>query len=151
MRLEIELVPKTIWNSNVRSFLTPKEWNKIRKRQYDKAGYKCEICSAEAKLHCHEKWQYEDEKHVQKLTGLMALCEKCHMIKHAGFSMHTEEGKRKYDRNKLIEHFCKVNNCSEEGFLKHEKEAFDKWKERSMFKWEQDFGLHKNLINQELE
>jgi len=147
MKLEIELVPETVWESNIRNLLPSPEWDKIRKEQYKKAVYKCEICGINAKLHCHEKWEYDDENHIQKLVGFIALCENCHMIKHAGFSMHTIEGRKKYDKNKLIEHFCKVNNCKKEDFLKHEEEAFDKWEEKSNSEWTQDFGLWNELIN----
>jgi len=140
MKLNIELVPSTIWHSNIRNLVPKKVWDKIRKEQYEEAGYKCEMCGISGKLHCHEIWEYDDENHMQKLVGFIALCENCHMIKHAGFSMHTPEGIRIYDRNSLIEHFCKVNGCSREDFIKHEKDAFKQWEERSKFEWEQGFG-----------
>ena len=146
MKLVIELVPSTIWYSNIRSLVSKETWDKIRKEQYEKANHKCEICEASAQLHCHELWNYDDESHVQKLIGFIALCENCHMIKHAGFSMHTLEGSKIYERDKLIEHFCKVNSCRKEDFIKHENEAFKVWNERSKFKWKQDFGEWNNLI-----
>jgi len=43
-------------------------------------------------------------------------------------------------REDLINHFCKVNNCSREDFEKHEEEAFRIWRERSKYEWKQDFG-----------
>ena len=33
-------------------------------------------------LQCHEEWAYDDETLVQKLTGLVALCSRCHLVKH---------------------------------------------------------------------
>ena len=146
MRLVIELVPSTIWYSNVRNLVSKEVWNKIRKEQYEKANQKCEICGASSQLHCHELWSYDDENHIQKLVGFIALCENCHMIKHAGFSMHTTEGMILYDRSKLIEHFCKVNGCKREDFIRHKDEAFEKWRERSKFKWRQDFGEWIDII-----
>jgi hypothetical protein len=45
MKLTIELVPKTSWYSNVRSNVSKDEWDKIKKKCYIKANYKCEICN----------------------------------------------------------------------------------------------------------
>ena len=145
-RLEIELVPKTIWWSNVRKLVSKEAWDKIRREQYKKAGYNCEICGAEKELHCHEKWEYDDEKHEQKLVGFVALCKNCHMIKHAGFSMYTQKGRELYDREELIRHFCKVNNCNKNDFIKHEDEAFRKWRERSGHNWKQDLAIISQCI-----
>jgi len=137
-KLEVELVPKTCFYSNVRNTVSDSKWDKIRKKAYKDADYKCSICGADdVKLSCHEVWDYDDENHVQHLKGFQALCKSCHMIKHAGFSMHTVKGKKKFDRDKLIEHFCKVNECSKEEFLNHEKRAFETWEERSKHEWDQ--------------
>jgi 5-methylcytosine-specific restriction endonuclease McrA len=42
--LTIELVPKTAWYTNVRSNVSKKEWDRIRKKSYQNAGHVCEIC-----------------------------------------------------------------------------------------------------------
>jgi hypothetical protein len=42
--LTIELVPKTAWFTNLRSYLTSKEWDVVRKKCYKEANYCCEIC-----------------------------------------------------------------------------------------------------------
>lgn len=147
MRLKIELVPSTVWYSNIRKTVSRDVWDKIRKKAYKEADYHCDICGEKGKLHCHEIWEYNDEEHIQSLKGFQALCENCHMIKHAGFSMHTKRGREIYDREELIEHFCKVNNCSRDDFLNHEAEAFKKWRKRSKFQWKQDFGEYSEYIN----
>ena len=48
-------------------------------------------------------------------------------------------------RKDLIEHFCKVNGCSEE-FLEHEEGAFEVWRKRSLRERKQDFGERKKYI-----
>jgi len=146
MKLEIELVPSTVWFSNVRKLVPKTVWDMIRKKSYIVASHKCQICGNDGILHCHEIWEYDDEKHIQNLKGFVALCENCHMIKHIGFSMYTLEGQEKFDKNELIEHFCKVNDCKIEDFYKHEKEAFKIWHERSKHKWKQDFGEYSKFI-----
>lgn len=137
-KLTIDLVPKTCFYSNVRKVVPKSRWDKIRRQAYSGAGHECSICGADdVRLSCHETWSYDDENHVQNLEDFQALCDSCHMIKHAGFSMHTPEGRRKYDREKLIEHFCEVNDCSREDFLEHEDSAFKTWNERSKHEWKQ--------------
>ena len=44
MKLTIELVPKTSWYSNVRSNVSRSQWDKLRKKCYLNADYKCEVC-----------------------------------------------------------------------------------------------------------
>ena len=38
MKLEIELVPSTAWEKNLRNEIPSKEWDKIRKQSYADAG-----------------------------------------------------------------------------------------------------------------
>ncbi|MFA6269470.1 MAG: HNH endonuclease [archaeon] len=135
MKLEIELVPSTSWYSNLRKVLTIPEWNKLREEAYARSNYTCFICGNKGSLHAHEEWVYDDNQKIQTLDKIVALCENCHMIKHAGFSMHTAEGKRKYSTEKLITHFCIVNNCSQQDYKLHENEAFKKFNERSKYQW----------------
>ena len=86
LRLEIELVPGASWHSNLRRILPRRVWDKIRKEAYKAAGHKCEICGAEGRLECHEWWEYDDRRRVQRLAGFMALCPLCHAVKHMGRS-----------------------------------------------------------------
>lgn len=93
LKLTIELVPSTDFYSNVRSNVTQKEWDVIRKKSYERASNKCEICGdagtnqgVKHKVECHEIWEYNDESHIQKLIGLISLCPNCHKTKHAGLA-----------------------------------------------------------------
>jgi hypothetical protein len=146
LKLTIELVPETSWTNNVRKIVSTKQWDKIRKESYQKYNYKCGICNAEGRLSCHEIWNYDEETHIQKLMGFIALCTPCHNIKHIGFSqILADEGK--LDLNKLIEHFCKVNNCNLDTYADHHEMAFSTWRERSKHDWKIDFGEYANIIN----
>jgi len=128
-------------------------WNRIKREIYAKEGCKCYICgTTEGRFSAHEFWEYDDEAHVQRLVAVHHLCNLCHKIKHIGFWCHTVEGRTKLrqeglDREDLIKHFCSLNNCAREEFLKHEEEAFDVWRERSEHQWKQDFGKYGRLIN----
>lgn len=63
LKLPVELVPESQWYKNLRKQVRPGVWGKLRKEIYAQAGYKCQVCGAEGKLHCHEKWEF-DEKNL---------------------------------------------------------------------------------------
>lgn len=140
LKLKIELVPETSWYKNLRKYMKEKDWDRIRKQTYANYGHRCGICGAEGRLNCHEIWEYDDKKHIQKLVGFIALCDMCHHVKHIGLA--AELGL--YDR--VVEHFMKVNNCDAKTFKEHEKEAFEQWKERSKHEWQIDLGEYKNVV-----
>lgn len=148
MKLKIELVPSTAWYSNLRSKISKKEWDKIRKQSYANAGYKCDICNIKNKLNCHEIWEYDDEKHIQKLSGFIALCDNCHMIKHIGFA-GIQSNRNLLDMGKLIKHFEKINKVDRKTFDKHHSESFKIWQERSKQKWKIDLSKWSHLIKNE--
>lgn len=86
-KLSVELIPMTSWYSNVRSNVTSKQWDIIRKDTYKKANYKCEICGGKGMTHsveCHEIWDYDEKTKLQKLVRFIALCPNCHKVKHIG-------------------------------------------------------------------
>lgn len=106
-KLNFELVPEECWFSNLRSVLKPDDWDKVRRDAYARAGGRCVICGAKGRLEAHEQWSYDDEKALQKLENVVALCRNCHEIKHIG---RTQLMGRDAD---AMEHFMKVNHCSQ--------------------------------------
>ena len=144
-KLTIELVPKNAWHSNLRNKLG-RNWDKIRKKAYKDAGYKCEICGAKGRLECHEIWKYDDEKHIQTLKSFMALCSNCHNIKHIGLSqIRARRGELNFQD--LVIHFCEVNKVSSLVFDSEVELAFRIWKHRSEHTWKTDLGKWEKLIN----
>lgn len=134
-QLTIELVPKTAWFSNIRSMVSRKDWDVLRKEAYKKANHKCEICGEIGKKHpveCHEIWQYDDENHTQKLIKLIALCPACHEVKHIGFANTRDRGEI------AEEHLSKVNGWSEQETSTYVQEQFVIWRKRSCFEWKID-------------
>ena len=146
MKLLVELVPKTAWNKSLSELLPRKVWNGIRENVIRDNGKKCQICDEiEGTMSLHEIWSYDDLKHVQKLDGFILLCSLCHHVKHIGLAgILAKQGK--LDFNKVIEHFCSVNCCSEKEFKEHMKDAFAIWRERSQYQWTQDFGKYREYI-----
>jgi len=149
-KLTIELVPATVWFSSLYQYYRKSgqldKWRKIKEELFKREGRKCWICGKEGvRLEAHEFWEYDDVNHVQRLVAIHHLCSLCHKVKHIGFWCYTEEGRmllarEGLTREDLIEHFCKVNNCTREEFEEHEREAFRIWRERSLHEWKQDFG-----------
>lgn len=148
MRLKIELVPSTVWYSSLYRLLPNDVWNNIRSEIIVSNGRKCQICGeTEGTMNLHEIWEYDDQKHIQKLVGFILLCKMCHHVKHIGLAgILAGEGKLDYDD--LIEHFCRVNGCTEEDFEEYRDKAFEIWENRSQREWKQDFGKYGSFIKQ---
>ncbi len=135
--LDIELVPSTVWYSNLRSELTKAQWDHLRKNCYRAAGYVCEVCGGKGPkwpVECHEIWDFNDETHTQTLTGLIALCPSCHEVKHIGLA-----GKR--GRGEIARDHLAYNNTSTtekaEAFIEG---SFLVWAERSEHEWALDIS-----------
>lgn len=138
-KLTVELVPSTAWYTNVRSNVTRKEWDILRKASYEKAGHKCEICGGKGKeqgyshdVECHEIWEYDDINKIQKLIGLISLCPICHKVKHFGLAQINGEAEL------AMEQIMKVNQINEEECKKYLHNVFVIWFERSRYKWTLD-------------
>ncbi|MBT4377139.1 hypothetical protein HOD29_07240 [archaeon] len=137
--LTIELIPESTFFKSLHNFYkyhsngSIEDWQRIKKKLRVLEGDQCWICGAEGgRLEAHEFYEFEfyEGKPLQNLMGIHHLCKKCHMVKHFEFWMS-----KGYDKKELVEHFCKVNKCSEEIFDKHKIEAVAAWREKNKFKW----------------
>lgn len=135
LKLTIELVPATSWYNNMRSVMSKQEWDTLRRKVYADYNYQCGICGmTNVILHCHEIWEYDDQNHIQKLNGFIALCKLCHWVKHIGLAgIRVSEGE--LDFEEIIHHFMKVNGCDRQTFESHRNHAFQVWEERSKYQW----------------
>ncbi len=144
MKLEIDLVPRTSWYSNVRSNVNQIEWDIIRKKSYKKAKYQCEICYEVGPNHpveCHEIWEYNEEKGFQILKGFISLCPNCHQVKHFGLAQINGKGEQ------ALNHLKKVNSINDKEANEHVKKAFDIWYRRNETKWYVDITYIKEFLN----
>jgi hypothetical protein len=140
--LTIELVPKSCWYSNIRSEVTPQSWELLKKRTFKAANYRCEICGGQGNRHpveCHEVWDYDDTRHIQRLVRLIALCPACHECKHIGFANVRGRG------DIAAAHLASVNQCSAEMADDYIGECFEIWERRSQFKWNLDISCLESL------
>ncbi len=145
-KLTIELVPEKSWHNNLRSLLPKDAWDKLRHQVSRDYHHKCGICNSTGKLDCHEVWKYDDACHIQKLTGLIALCNLCHRVKHIGLAQ-LQAGQGKLDFDVLTKHFMQVNNCTRQDFETERKKALEIWAERSKYDWQLDIGEYQNVAS----
>ena len=137
-KLTIELVPRTSWFTNLRSILSGEDWDRIRRATYLSANFICQICGGRGVKHpveCHEIWQYDDLKHHQTLTGLIALCPDCHRVKHIGLA------KVQGFYSDAVRHLAKVNEWSIGQAESYICSAFEQWKKRNAFTWTIDISI----------
>lgn len=87
LKLSIELVPSTVWDSSVYKLMSREVWDSIRNDFIKENGRKCQVCGeTSGTMNLHEIWNYDDKKHVQKLEGFILLCRMCHHVKHIGLA-----------------------------------------------------------------
>ncbi len=121
MKLNFEIVPTGAWNNNLRTVLSKKAWDFIRKDAYSRANHKCSICGAPAKrLEAHEKWSYNEETATQTLDDVIAVCHKCHQV------IHISRTQLLGYEDEAIKHFKKVNGCDYQGYIKALSDATEK-------------------------
>lgn len=133
--LEVELVPSTAWGSNLRSVLTSAQWRTCQQYVYALSGRRCQICGGVGPrwpVECHETWAYDDDTHVQTLTGLIALCPPCHRVKHAGFA--ASQGLL----GEVLVHLCEVNGWPLEHAELYLEAVFEVHQRRSGHGWDLD-------------
>ena len=141
MKLNFELVPDSCWYSNLRSILSPAQWDVVRKEAYARAGGKCAICGAPTtRLEAHEQWEYDEKNAIQKLKTVIAVCKNCHEVIHIGRTslMGNEE--------RACAHFMKVNGCTYAEYRKALGEANEAHRRRNLIpEWKLDLSYLKKF------
>lgn len=134
IKLDLDLIPESCFYSNVRSEVSKKQWDVIRKEVYSRAWHVCEICGTlpQKSLHAHEVWEFDSKNKIQKLVRMIALCPECHEVKH--FGLANIRGRSE----EALNHFMKINQMSRKDSLNHIDEQFKIWKERSKINWKLD-------------
>ncbi len=141
MKLNFELVPDSCWHSNLRSLLSPAQWDLVRREAYGRASGKCAICGApSARLEAHERWEYDEDAHVQKLADVIAICRRCHEVIHIGRTQ------LKGNEREAEAHFMKVNDCTYAEYRKALGEANEAHRRRNkVAEWKLDLSYLKKF------
>ena len=139
-KLNFQLVPDGCWYTNLRSALPREVWDRLRRAAYRRAGGKCSICGAEGRLEAHEVWNYDDEKHIQSLADIIAVCPACHEVIHIGrTSLLGREAEAQA-------HFMKVNGATQSEYHAALGEANRIHAERSRHEWLTDISKLKLFL-----
>ncbi|MFI8528393.1 DUF5710 domain-containing protein [Promicromonospora sukumoe] len=139
--LFVDLVPSTCWFTNVRSCVSPKDWERLRRMITRRAGMRCEICGANQDkethrwLEAHERWAFDETTGVQRLVRLICLCTDCHTVTHFGFA----QVRGLEDAAYL--HLMAVTGMDETQAYRHVQGAFGLWRARSARTWELDLSM----------
>jgi hypothetical protein len=72
-------------------------------------------------VECHEMWDYDDDRKIQRLERLLALCPACREAKHAGLA-----SKRGW-LSAVIAHLAEVNRWSPEDAEFYLEAVFETW------------------------
>ena len=141
-KLNFELVPDGCWHSNLRAVLSASAWNAVRREVYARAGGKCGICGRSGvRLEAHEQWEYDEKRGVQRLTGIVALCRRCHETAHIGLAQLRGRGAAAEDW------FMKVNNVSYAQMRAALGEANEAHRRRNRVpEWALDIDYLKNFL-----
>ena len=147
MKLDFEIMPSGAFNNNLRTALSKKAWDFIRKGAYERANYKCSMCGKKAKrLEAHERWSFDKERGIQKLEDVLAVCHACHSV------IHIARTQVLGFEDKAIIHFRKVNNCDYQGYIQALKKATEKSVELStVSEWNLDLSWLKRFIEDEIK
>lgn len=135
--LTVELIPRTSWFTNVRSHVSAAEWERLKRIVSERAGRRCEICGGRGPrwpVECHEVFSYDDERRVQRLERLVALCPACHEVKHIGLA--GVRGRRA----EAVRHLARVNGWSNADAELYLEACFEQWHRRSNHEWTLDLS-----------
>lgn len=137
-KLRVELVPSTCWLSNVRSYMSDHFWRKLSKEIAEDSGQRCMVCGGRGRRHaveCHEAWYYDEQRRVQMLMRLDALCPMCHAIKHLGRTF--AQGKE----DMALDWLAKVNGWDQQTTRVYVAAVFEQWRARSQVQWTLDLSV----------
>lgn len=139
LKLTIELLPKGAWGNDFSRTLTKKDWDILRSACYERANHKCAICGFNTnELDAHEVWDFNIKNKTQTLIDIIALCGKCHGVKHIRNSERLGYGEN------AKQHFMKVNDCNEFEFASHLAKAQMDFEERNkIYRWKMIADLDK--------
>ena len=145
-KLKLELIPAACWGKNLRMLLSQDEWDVIRRVVYQRANYLCQVCNGHGEHHpveAHEVWRYNKRKKLQTLVRIIALCPECHMVAHAGRTIHMGDMTIEEVRKRL----SKVNKWSRKQVIEHERIMIDRYHKRSEIEdWEIDISKKEEYL-----
>ncbi len=125
-------------------------WQKLSTEIRQEQNWTCLACGISLKqlkskryFHCHEMWDFDDEKLEVRLLCLMTLCSHCHEATHYGFS--SVKGRS----HLAFKQICKVNKWTAEETQMYVEGCFEQWSQRSHKTWSINYDSIKDYIGEE--
>lgn len=141
LALRADRLPPTVWGSNLRAFFPTSRWQDLSRSTAERAGQECEVCGRgpgdRSGLDCNEMWEFLDVGgvHVQRLVGVIAMCEWCHLTQHSGRA----DMIGRYDD--VVAVLMDVNRWTELRAVRDISASETEFKERSQFDWDMDLSV----------
>ncbi|MGL5826249.1 MAG: DUF5710 domain-containing protein [Nocardioides sp.] len=139
--LFVDLVPRSCWFTNVRSCTDCRDWDRLRRMVYARAGRRCEACGQgedrdrQVRLEAHERWHFDNTTFTQHLRRLVCLCGPCHDATHFGLAMLQHRDTR------ALAHLAEVNGWDHHTLTEHLDHAFYIWGRRNLNTWTLDLSI----------
>lgn len=139
--LFVDPVPSSCWFTNVRSCVSDRDWQRLRRMITTRAGMRCEICARGPNreqrpwLEAHERWAYDETERRQILRRLICLCTDCHTTTHFGLAQVRGMA------DAAFEHLRAVTGMDREQGERHVAHAFELWRQRSLTTWTLDLSM----------
>jgi Domain of unknown function (DUF5710) len=139
--LFVDLVPSSCWFTNVRSCVSQRDWERLRRMVIARAGNRCEVCGRAPDreqrqwMEAHERWEYDTATSVQSLRRLICLCTACHGATHLGLA--EIQGRRDH----AVAQLMAVNHWTRSDAEAHILSAFEVWSARSCIDWHLDLSI----------
>jgi len=139
--LFVDLIPSSCWFTNVRTCVSPQDWERLRRAITRRAGQRCEVCGADENhgvsrgLEAHERWAYDAHNGVQALRRLICLCTDCHRTTHFGHAKVTGQA------DQAFAHLCAVTGMTAAETRRHIDAAGELWTGRSRRIWSLDLSI----------
>src|SRR5262249_1691886 len=141
--LFVDLIPSTSWFTNVRSAVSPRDWDRLRRMVYRRAGNRCEACGSHPDhpaglfMEAHERFAYDHRRGIQVLRRLNCLCTACHGTTHFGFTSLGGEA----ESEAALGHLQFVTGMNRAQAERHVRDAFALWERRSAITWRVDLSI----------
>lgn len=129
-----DMLPESSWQDNLRTRLTDKEWDRLRRFCYMAAGNTCVACGSRGEPHveAHEVWRFDIKTKIQTLRGLNCFCPTCHKSKHVGYANRMRMLPQVYGR------LMWLNDWDEKRLKKELSGVLDRQAELSAVEWNLD-------------
>jgi len=134
--LFVDILPTSCWFTDIWKCTDPIDWYRIDALVKRRANSTCETCgTASLADHIHERWEYDEATHTQRLRRLILLCEACHTATHA------ERSNLSSQFDKAIPQLVTVRRCTLEEARHHVEAVSDLSRKQRETEWALDLKI----------